>query len=79
LIKETREFEDAGAVDRSQSDEIRLKFQDLASRTELWSGDEYPALTGGELHNRYRIDGERDAGITLYLNVLHSGKTVRPE
>ena len=78
LIKETREIEDAGAVDRAQLDEIRLKLQDLASRTELWSEDEYPAPTGGELHNRYRIDGEGDSGITLYLNVLHSGKTVPP-
>jgi predicted metal-dependent enzyme (double-stranded beta helix superfamily) len=78
LIKETREIEDAGAVDRAQLDEIRLKLQDLASRTELWSEDEYPAPAGGELHNRYRIDGEGDAGITLYLNVLHSGKTVPP-
>ena len=78
LIKDTREIEDAGAVDRAQLDEIRLKLQDLASRTELWSEDEYPAPTGDELHNRYRIDGEGDSGITLYLNVLHSGKTVPP-
>ncbi len=35
LIKETREIEDAGAVNADQLDEIRLKLQDLASRTEL--------------------------------------------
>lgn len=34
LIKETRAIEDAGAVDRAQLDEIRLKLQDLASN--IW-------------------------------------------
>ncbi len=78
LIKETRDLEDAGTIDRNDLDKIRLMLQELASEPELWSAAEYPAPTGSELHNRYRIDGEGETGITLYLNVLRSGKTVPP-
>jgi predicted metal-dependent enzyme (double-stranded beta helix superfamily) len=78
LIRETRDLEDAGTIDRNDLETIRLKLQELAAQPELWSEDDYPAPTGSELHNRYRIDGEGDSGITLYLNVLRSGKTVPP-
>ena len=65
-------------IDRDVLEEIRLKLQELASLPELWSEDDYPAPTGSELQNRYRIDGEGEYGITLYLNVLRSGQTVPP-
>lgn len=78
LLAETRRLADAGAIDRDRLDEIRLKLSELASRRELWSENEYPPPAEGELQNRYRIAGEDGSGITLYLNVVRSGKRVPP-
>ena len=78
LIAETRSLGDAGPIDRERLDKIRLKLGDLAARRELWSERDYPPPVEDELQKRYRIACEDDGGITLYLNVVRSGKKVPP-
>jgi predicted metal-dependent enzyme (double-stranded beta helix superfamily) len=78
LVADIRSLSDAEPIDRERLDEIRLKLKELASRRELWTEQDYPAPADGELHNRYQVAGEVDRGITLYLNVVRSGKKVPP-
>jgi len=78
LVAETRSLSDAKTIDRDSLEAIRLMLKDLASRSEFWIGQDYPPPPEGELQRRYFIAGEADGGITLYLNVVRSGKKVPP-
>jgi predicted metal-dependent enzyme (double-stranded beta helix superfamily) len=78
LVAKTRLICDSGEIDRERLDEIRERLLALAARPELWSEEDYPSPPPEELQNRYFIAGEPDGGITLYLNVVRSGKKVPP-
>lgn len=78
LVAETRSISDAKEIDRESLEEIRRHLQVLATRRELWSEEDYPSPPEGELQSRYFIAGEPGGGITLYLNVVRSGKKVPP-
>lgn len=78
LVESTRQLERDGEINRSNLETIRGRLLELASQTELWSEEDYPPPAGDELQNRYFIAGEEGGGITLYLNVVKSGKKVPP-
>jgi len=78
LLAEARTINDRDGFGRDDLDGIREKLKALAARRELWSEADYPPPAEGELQNRYLIAGEPDEGITLYLNVVRSGKKVPP-
>jgi len=78
LVADTRTLSDAQEIDRDSLDDIRSQLQALAAKSELWSEADYPPPAEGELHNRYLIAGEPGGGISLYLNVVRSGKKVPP-
>ena len=78
LLSEARMINDRDGFDRDDLDGIRDKLKALAARKELFSEADYPPPAEGELQNRYLIAGEPDDGITLYLNVVRSGKQVPP-
>lgn len=78
LVESTRQLSEQGDIDRSDLEQIRGQLLALAKRTELWSVDDFPPPADDELQNRYFIAGEPEGGITLYLNVVKSGKKVPP-
>ena len=78
LLAKTRSICDAGDIDRSGLEKIRVQLQSFAERRELWSEEEFPPPDGDELQSRFLVATEGDGGITLYLNVVRSGKTVPP-
>jgi predicted metal-dependent enzyme (double-stranded beta helix superfamily) len=78
IVADTRALSDAGEIDRDSLEHIRRQLLTLAAKRELWSEDDYPPPAAGELQNRYFIGGEPDGGISLYLNVVKSGKKVPP-
>ncbi len=78
IVDETRSLSDSREIDRQHLDEIRSQLLALAARREFWSEEEYPSPPEGELQNRYLIASELDGGISLYLNVVRSGKKVPP-
>lgn len=78
IVADTRALSDAGEIDRDSLEHIRRELLTLAAKRELWSEDDYPPPAAGELQNRYFIGGEPDGGISLYLNVVKSGKKVPP-
>lgn len=78
LVATTRALSDEKEIDRETLDDIRRRLLALAARRELWSEDDYPAPPAGELQSRYFVAGEAEGGISLYMNVLRSGKTVPP-
>ena len=78
LVATTRSLSDEQEIDRNALDDIRRRLLALAARRELWSKDDYPAPPEGELQSRYFVAGEAGGGISLYMNVLRSGKTVPP-
>lgn len=78
LVESTRQLCDQGDINRDDLDQIRSRLLELAGRTEFWSAEDYPPPPDGELQNRYFIAGETEGGITLYLNVVKSGKEVPP-
>lgn len=78
LLNETRTICDAGDLDRNGLEEIRTRLQSLAAKTELWPEADFPPPDTDELQSRYLVATEGDGGITLYLNVVRSGKTVPP-
>jgi len=78
LVADTRALSDAQEIDRASLDNIRSQLQALAAQRELWSEADYPPPAEGELQNRYLIADEQGDGISLYLNVVRSGKNVPP-
>jgi predicted metal-dependent enzyme (double-stranded beta helix superfamily) len=78
LVADTRSLNDAGEINRDDLETIRSQLLTLAARPELWTEEDYASPHGDELHNRYFIAGEADGGISLYLNVVRSGKVVPP-
>jgi predicted metal-dependent enzyme (double-stranded beta helix superfamily) len=78
LITQTHVILDRGPLDRARLDEIKDMVQALAAKAELWSEAFYPAPQADERQNRYRIGGDDETGITLYLNVMRSGKKIPP-
>lgn len=78
IIADTRSLSDANEIDRECLDKIRRQLLTLAAKPELWSEEDFPTPPADELQNRYFIAGEPDGGITLYLNVVRSGKKVPP-
>lgn len=78
LVATTRSLSNEKEIDRETLDDIRRRLLALAARRELWSKEDYPAPSAGELQSRYFVAGEAEGGISLYMNVLRSGKTVPP-
>lgn len=78
LVTETRALSDAQELSRDSLDNIRSQLQALAAKRELWSEADFPPPAEGELQNRYLIAAEPGGGISLYLNVVRSGKRVPP-
>ena len=78
LITFTRNILDSNSLDRPQLALIRQKLENLASKTELWTVPEFSAPEGTELQSRYFIKGEANEGISLYLNVMRTGKKIPP-
>ena len=78
LIEETRAINDAENFGREHLEGIRSKLATFAAHKKLWSESEFPPPEETELQCRYQIATECDDGITLYLNVVRSGKTVAP-
>ncbi|MBT5218575.1 MAG: cysteine dioxygenase family protein [Woeseia sp.] len=78
FVEETRSLSDSREIDRQCLDEIRTQLLSLAARSEFWSEEEYPSPPEDELQNRYLIASELNGGISLYLNVVRSGKKVPP-
>jgi len=78
LVADTRDLSDAQEIDRDSLDKVRSQLQALAAKSELWSEVDYPPPAEGELQNRYLIADEPGGGISLYLNVVRSGKEVPP-
>ena len=78
LVTETRALSDAQELSRDSLDNIRSQLQMLAAKRELWSEADFPPPAEGELQNRYLIADEPGGGISLYLNVVRSGKRVPP-
>ena len=78
LVADARAIYDRGEFTRDDLAAIRDKLRELAAQKELWSEADYPPPPGDELQNRYFVAGEPDEGITLYLNVVRSGKEVPP-
>lgn len=78
LIAETREIQ-GHEITRSKLDQISARLLELATARHLWTDDAYPSPPEGQEQNRYLVDAEdSDGGISLYLNVVRSGKTVPP-
>jgi len=78
LVADTRALSDAQELSRDSLDNIRSQLQALAAKRELWSEADFPPPAEGELQNRYLIADEPGGGISLYLNVVRSGKRVPP-
>lgn len=78
LIAAARDLTEAGGIDRSKLDDIREQLAGIAARRELWTEADFPPPSDEEMQRRYRISGEGENGITLYLNVVRSGKKVPP-
>ncbi len=78
LLADARAIYDKAEFRREDLDRIRQQLKSLAARRELWTEADYPPPAEGELQNRYFVAGEADNGITLYLNVVRSGKRVPP-
>ncbi len=78
LVEETRSLSESTEIDRSRLEDIRGRLLKLAARSEFWSENDYPSPPEGELQNRFLIASESDGGISLYLNVVRSGKKVPP-
>jgi len=78
LIADTCELRDSHGIDRDSLDDVRRKLLDLAQRPELWSERDFPSPGEDEQQRRYQIAQEPDGEITLYLNVVKSGKHVPP-
>lgn len=78
LIEATRARLESGALDRAMLGAIRDDLQALAANTQLWTGESYAPPAGDERQARYLISSEGPSGITLYLNVMHSGKKIPP-
>lgn len=78
LVADTRALSDAQEISRDSLDSIRKQLQSLAAKRELWSEEDFPPPAEGELQNRYLIADEPGGGISLYLNVVRSGKKVPP-
>jgi len=78
IIEEARSLSDSREIDRECLDEIRTQLLSLAARREFWTEEEYPSPPKDELQNRYLIASEPNGGISLYLNVVRSGKKVPP-
>lgn len=78
LIFYTRSLLDTRSVDRGMLEDIRIKLDTLAAETSLWTNEDYAAPEEGEQQNRFRIGGEDNNGITLYLNVMRPGKKINP-
>lgn len=78
LITNARQVCDAGDLTRDGLAEIAGLLRELAAETSYWTADHYPPPAEDELQNRYLVAAENDAGISLYLNVVRSGKRVPP-
>lgn len=78
IIEKTRERLDGAALDRDVLGSIRDDLLALAANAALWSEEDYAPPEGEERQARYLIGSEGPTGITLYLNVMRSGKTIPP-
>lgn len=78
LINEANEVLKAGTLDRYVLSQIQLELQLLASKTELWTTDDFPEPNEDERQNRFLIHSEDEEGFSLYLNVMRPGKKIPP-
>ena len=78
LIAQARAIDDSSELTRDGLERIAGLLGELAASTHYWTADHYPPPAESELQNRYLIAAENDSGISLYLNVVRSGKQVPP-
>lgn len=78
LIDDANEMLKTGALDRYALSQIQLELELLASKTELWTTDQFPEPNENERQNRFLIYNESDEGFALYLNVMRPGKKIPP-
>ena len=78
LIGAARQINDEGELTRNRLETIASLLRELASEASLWTADQYPPPADDDLQNRYLVAAEGDTGISLYLNVVRSGKRVPP-
>jgi predicted metal-dependent enzyme (double-stranded beta helix superfamily) len=78
LVADTHTLTAAREINREDLETIRGQLLTLAARRELWTEESYASPPEGELQNRYLVAGEPEGGITLYLNIVRSGKVVPP-
>lgn len=77
LITTTRARLGGGGLTRDLLDHIRKDVADLAAQTDFWTDPIYAPPEGDERQARYLIGAEEGTGISLYLNVMRSGKKSR--
>lgn len=73
-----RSIVDAGPFERGMLDLIRVRMDRLAADQSLWAADQYPDPSESETSRHFRVGGEDNGGITLYLNVMRAGRVVGP-
>jgi len=78
LITTTRARLGGGALTRDLLDHIRKDVADLAAQTDFWTDPIYAPPEDDERQARYLIGAEEGTGISLYLNVMRSGKKIPP-
>lgn len=78
LIATTRARLEGGDLTRDLLDHIRQDVADLAAQTAFWTDPTYAPPEGDERQARYLIGAEEGTGISLYLNVMRSGKKIPP-
>lgn len=78
LIAQTRNTLAANPLTRDVLNTICQSLVALANQTELWTGAPYAPPEDGEQQARYLIGSEGENGISLYLNVIRSGKKIPP-
>lgn len=78
LIQATKSILGDTEPDRERLAAISAALTNLAGKTELWSGTDFPEPSEAEKQNRFQIAQDPDTGITLYLNVMRPGKKIPP-
>lgn len=78
LLAEVRGALESAPLDRAIMGRIRERLLPLAARSEFWVEADFPSPAEGEQQNRYLVGQESPEGISLYLNIMRSGKKIPP-
>ena len=78
LIDDTRAILNTASLDRPAMGKIRDRLLQIAAQKELWNDADYPSPSGEDQQHRYLVGQENPQGISLYLNVMLSGKSIPP-